>query len=130
MPESVAALAAFYDDLSRFRMIVRRDAALTMHRRLLDVDGVASAQVVHARVRAALRPARGARLLDAGCGLGGTCFDWHEHVRGDCDGLTLSPVQVARATAAAARRGLAGRCRFHRLSYDADLAALGLYDAI
>jgi cyclopropane fatty-acyl-phospholipid synthase-like methyltransferase len=133
MSESAGALAAFYDDLSRFHRIwrvARRDDRLTMHRRLLGTDGVASAQVVHERVRAALRPGRGARLLDAGCGLGGTCFDWHDHVGGDCDGVTFSTVQAARAGAAAARRGLARHCRFHLLSYDADLRPLGAFDAI
>lgn len=136
MRYSGAAVAAFYDDLSRFRalwrvtrLMMRRDDALTMHRRLVGADGVASAHVVHEHVRAALRQPRGARLLDAGCGLGGTCFDWHARIGGACDGLTLSTVQVAQATATAARNGLAAGCRFHLLSYDADLAALGSFDA-
>jgi tocopherol O-methyltransferase len=125
-------LASFYDGLSRFRAlrrVTRRDDALTMHRRLVGADGVVSPHVVHEYVRAALRQPRGARLLDAGCGLGGTCFDWHARIGGECDGLTLSPVQVAAARATAARNGLAARCRFHLLSYDADLAPLGAFDA-
>jgi SAM-dependent methyltransferase len=133
MPESASALAAFYDDLSRFRAWWRwptlRGDGHTMHRRLVGADGVVSAHVVHERLAAALRPARGARLLDAGCGLGGTGFDWHARVGGDCDGLTLSKVQVAQARATATRRGLAAHCRFHLQSYDGDLAALGAFDA-
>jgi SAM-dependent methyltransferase len=128
MPER--ALAAYYDDLARFTRLARRNAGLSVHRRLRGPDGVASAQVVHDRLLAALRPARGARLLDAGCGLGGTCFDWHARVGGDTVGLTVSPAQVARAGAEAARRGIAGSCRFQLMSYDADLRGLGTFDAV
>lgn len=59
------------------------------------------------------------RVLDAGCGLGGTIFRWQEHVGGAYEGLTLSPQQVRRAEAEAARRGVARHCRFHLRSYHA-----------
>ncbi|MBX7200162.1 MAG: methyltransferase domain-containing protein, partial [Rhodospirillaceae bacterium] len=57
------------------------------------------------------------RVLDAGCGLGGTIFFWQGSRGGAYDGLTLSPEQHRRATLEAARRRVAGVCRFHVRSY-------------
>ncbi len=61
------------------------------------------------------------RVLDAGCGFGGTVFRWQESLGGIYDGLTLSPVQLRVARREAKRRGLEESCRFHLRSYDAPL---------
>jgi cyclopropane fatty-acyl-phospholipid synthase-like methyltransferase len=58
------------------------------------------------------------RVLDAGCGFGGTIFRWRERAGGDYDGLTLSRVQWKVARREARRRGLLGHCHFHQKSYD------------
>jgi SAM-dependent methyltransferase len=96
--------------------------SLTVHRLLASSDpAVSSADVVHERILAALPPIRAPRVIDAGCGLGGTIFYLHRRRGGEYDGLTLSPTQRAQAGREAKRRGVAGACRFHLRSYDDDL---------
>lgn len=68
------------------------------------------------------------RVLDAGCGLGGTIFRWHDRIGGMYDGLTLSPVERRIAEREARRRKLDAQCRFHLRSYDEPAAPV--YDAI
>jgi geranyl diphosphate 2-C-methyltransferase len=53
------------------------------------------------------------RVLDAGCGRGGTSFMAHERFGCRVDGVTISESQVAFATEQAERRGVAERVRFH-----------------
>src|SRR4029453_12219333 len=72
----------------------------------------------------ALADLRNPRVLDAGCGLGGTTFYLHADRGGRYDGITLSADQRARAEREALRRGVADACRFHVRSYDDDLRAL------
>src|SRR5256885_1436350 len=55
---------------------------------------------------------RGSRVLDVGCGLGGSSLWLAENLDCEVIGLTLSPVQAKSATARAARRNLSGRVRF------------------
>jgi geranyl diphosphate 2-C-methyltransferase len=59
----------------------------------------------------------GARVLDAGCGRGGSSFvllgRWHATV----DGVTISPYQRRFAQELAARRQLTARARFHLMDY-------------
>ena len=68
------------------------------------------------------------RVLDAGCGFGGTIFHWHSRLGGSYDGLTLSRVQLRVARREARRRGIDADCRFHLQSYDAPIA--GTFDAV
>jgi SAM-dependent methyltransferase len=135
----------FYDWLSRYvqlsNWIAYRDrfAAFTMHKSLT-VPGVATgardglrAGLHYANDRMlALAKAAGLpadpRVLDAGCGFGGTMFRWQQRVGGRYDGLTLSKVQVEVAERHARDCALAGACRFHLRSYDAPLQPE--YDAV
>src|SRR5215469_10285205 len=55
---------------------------------------------------------RGARVLDIGCGLGGSAIWLAEHLECDVTGLTISPVQARMASAKAKSRGLSDRVRF------------------
>jgi SAM-dependent methyltransferase len=71
--------------------------------------------------------AREPRVVDAGCGLGGTIFHWKTRVGGRYLGLTLSPEQRRRADDEAQRRGLARDCSFLVRSYHTPLD--GSYDA-
>src|SRR5690606_9549737 len=59
--------------------------------------------------------------LDAGCGYGGTAFDLQPKIGGQWLGLSISPIQLARAMNEAQRRGLGDRVRFRRQSYDLPL---------
>ena len=99
--------------------------SLTVHRLLASSDpSVASADVVHERILAAAGEIQAPRVVDAGCGLGGTIFYLHRRRGGEYDGLTLSPRQRAHAEREANRRGVAAACRFHLRSYDDDLLSI------
>ena len=141
-PEDSGGIAAYYDSLSRFLDFARRvgrgggAAQGSTHRFLAATEGDADeATPGPARLdRFVLAAARAAglsqdpRVLDAGCGLGGTIFMWREREGGSYDGLTLSPEQCRRAGAEAARRGESAACRFHLRSYHDPIAAR--YDAV
>jgi SAM-dependent methyltransferase len=129
----------YYDWLSRYvqlsNWLAYRDrfAAFTMHKSLA-VPGEADAdrsslkaglEWVNQRVLdVALQHGLPAepRVLDAGCGFGGTMFHWQQRVGGRYDGLTLSKVQVCVAERHARERGIAASCRFVLGSYDDPLA--------
>jgi cyclopropane fatty-acyl-phospholipid synthase-like methyltransferase len=131
-----APLSSYYDRLSRYGAWARlfgRDgghARATVHRLLRSDDpDVASADVIHFRISAHVADVPPIRVLDAGCGLGGTSFHLARRFGSVCEGLTLSSVQAARATRTAEALGLAGRCQFRVASYDDALPA-GTYDLI
>ena len=131
-------LARYYDWLSWFQRVTSWIGqgggyqSFTVHRLLTSADPkVAGADVVHERILGAAgpfdflrRPLQAPRVVDAGCGLGGTIFYLHRRLGGAYDGLTLSSTQRARAEREAKRRGIAEACRFHLRSYDDDLQAL------
>jgi SAM-dependent methyltransferase len=136
-----AELVALYDWLSRFNLLANwllfghPRADLTMHKTLripaalAGTYGKAESRLYiadRALAAAALPPAP--RVLDAGCGFGGTVFRWQQRVGGSYDGLTVSRVQWRVARREARRRGLAADCRFHLRSYDGPLG--GGYDAV
>jgi tocopherol O-methyltransferase len=52
------------------------------------------------------------RLLDLGCGVGGSALWLAAHHRFSITGITLSATQARRARKLALRRGLSDRCRF------------------
>lgn len=123
-------IGRYYDWLGRFQGVVRwlsgsGDQTLTIHRKLRsERPDVASHAVVHERLLSAIEPMRDPRVIDAGCGLGGTVFFLHERLGGRYDGVTLSQVQRSRAGREARRRRVAGTCRFHVRSYDDPLVDL------
>ena len=124
-------LARYYDWLSWFQRVTSWAGSgggyrsLTVHRGLATDDAaVDAADVIHERILAAVRPLSAPRVVDAGCGLGGTIFYLHRHLGGEYHGLTLSETQRARAHREAGRRGVAHDCRFHRRSYDSPLTDL------
>ena len=55
---------------------------------------------------------RGSRVLDIGCGLGGSAFWLADQFGCDVTGMTISPVQARMASKKAAARGLTDRLRF------------------
>jgi SAM-dependent methyltransferase len=92
---------------------------LTVHR-LLDepATGENGPLVLHKVMLEGLELPAAPRVLDAGCGYGGTAFDLFPKLGGDWLGLTISPIQFARASREAKKRGLSERIRFRRQSYD------------
>ena len=120
-------LGRYYDRLGRFQRFARWVGqsgyqTLAIHRRLdAGRTGVSPQDVVHEKLLTAVGSVSQPRVIDAGCGLGGTVFYLHSRIGGRYDGLTLSLTQRARAVKEATRRGVAETCRFHMRSYDGDL---------
>ena len=134
-------IPAYYDWLSRYVQLANwlayrdRFASFTMHKQLAvpqSSDGArrrtAGLEHVNSRLLEAAGLAANPRVLDAGCGFGGTIFHWHSRLGGSYDGLTLSRVQQRVARREARRRGIADNCRFHLQSYDMPVA--GTFDAV
>lgn len=110
-------------------------AVLTMHRVLypeshesLRDGGISKFTYLEDLILSAVSLPSDPRVLDAGCGLGGTIFRWHEQIGGNYDGLTLSKVQVRVARRAAQRLGVDKQCRFYQKSYNEPLPEK--YDAV
>ena len=77
--------------------------------------------------KSALR--RGSKVLDVGCGIGGTSIYLAKEFGCDVTGITISPVQVAMATEAAKAAGIKAPPRF--LVNDAnDISVTGAFDII
>lgn len=134
-------IPVFYDWLSRYVQLANwlayrdRFASFTMHKRLsvpMGTEGksrrTAGLEHVNNRLLEAAQLSPKPRVLDAGCGFGGTIFHWHNRLGGSYDGLTLSRVQLRVARREARRRGIDADCRFHLQSYDAPIA--GNFDAV
>jgi SAM-dependent methyltransferase len=115
-------LASYYDRLARYTRLARLvgwgggDADAAVRRALIGTDGRATPRTTEILVADAVGELRAPRILDAGCGLGGLGLALLARFGGTLDGISLSPEQIARATEAAAERGLAAR--FRVASYD------------
>jgi SAM-dependent methyltransferase len=124
----VTDVGHLYDWLSRYVQLANwlayrdRFAGFTMHKPL----GEGGVQTVNERLLAIANLPPDPRVLDAGCGFGGTIFAWHARVGGSYDGLTLSRVQTRVATREAKKRGI--DARFHLRSFDEPIE--GKYDAV
>ncbi|MBS1818257.1 MAG: methyltransferase domain-containing protein [Acidobacteria bacterium] len=133
MPSDVAT---YYDRLGRWNRLARAigygggSPTLTVHRAL--VDPAAAGRPTYTRLHdildAQLPPTHEPRVLDAGCGLGGTMLALAQARDARCVGITLSASQAAAANAAAARMGIADRVHAEVGSYDAPPA--GPFDVI
>lgn len=134
-------IPAYYDWLSRYVQLANwldyrdRFAAFTMHKRLAVPPGTearsrrtAGLEHVNNRLLNAVELPSNPKVLDAGCGFGGTTFHWHSRVGGTYDGLTLSRVQLRVAQREARRRSIEGACRFHLRSYDTPITET--YDVV
>ena len=138
MPRPVAArdTARYYDYLSRWTAVARwfgyggGHATQTVHRLLIDPRAGGRptstrlhdilADVLTRFLGERLAPPRAAalRVLDAGCGFGGTMMDFANRWGGDYVGVTLSESQARIGNAAAARANLAVNVRLEVRSYD------------
>ncbi len=93
---------------------------LTVHRALADplAGGRPTATRVHDLLIESLPQLHAPRVLDAGCGLGGTMIDLARRIGGTFTGLTVSAEQAAIGRAAVARAGLERRVDIQVGSYD------------
>ena len=118
-------VATYYDRLLRWNRVARRFGygggaeALTVHRALADprADGRPTFTRLHDILLERIGP-RGARVLDAGCGLGGTMIALAVALEARCTGVTLSRAQADAANDAALQRGLQSRVRALVGTYD------------
>lgn len=117
----IARYYAFLDRLTQLHVMRSESGsqAQPIHRALRDpAGGPPSPTVIHRLILDAVALPENPRVLDAGCGYGATAFDLQPQTGGTWLGITLSPIQVQRATAEAARRGLSQHLRFAVQSYD------------
>lgn len=118
--------ASYYDRLSIWTAVARwfgyggGRATHTVHRALIDprAEGRPTPTRLHDVLVDALPRLVRPRVLDAGCGLGGTMIDLAARLEGDCYGVTLSAAQAAAARRAIAAAGLSERVRVLVQSYD------------
>jgi cyclopropane fatty-acyl-phospholipid synthase-like methyltransferase len=76
------------------------------------------------------RLAPGERVLDAGCGVGGSSLWLARHARARVVGIALGEEQIARATRAARKRGLADRAHFLRADFTRPPFAPASFDVV
>lgn len=131
-----AGVGTYYDRLGRWTQVSRlfgygggRDT-FTVHRALADPShgGAPTFTRLHDVLLEHLPSGRPLRVLDAGCGLGGTMMAIAAARDASCVGVTLSPSQVQAANAEAGRRGLGDRVQATVCSYDSPPP--GPYDVV
>ncbi len=74
-------------------------------------------QQMNAALAARVRASREDRVLDAGCGLGGSSLWLAEHIGCQVTGVNITPFQIETARRAAAERGLDSLVRFEIEDY-------------
>jgi cyclopropane fatty-acyl-phospholipid synthase-like methyltransferase len=103
-----------------YRMFWQLDRAMGLHYGLWDEttpDLAAAIIRVNARLADLGEIAPSARVLDAGCGIGGSSLYLAQTRQCRCTGITLSDRQVAQAQQLAQQRGLADHCDFAVMDY-------------
>lgn len=128
-----------YDSLSCFVQVPNwlayrdRYAGLTMHKGLAPLQSATQhalqeVSAVHQLLIHQVDFPAQPKILDAGCGFGGTMFFLHDQLGGEYHGLTLSGVQLRVAQKTAHKRKTGSHCKFFLQSYDAPLTET--YDAV
>jgi SAM-dependent methyltransferase len=134
--ETSASLGNYYDALSRWTSLARPFGYgggvedFTVHRRLADprLGGRPTTTRVHDVIAESLPLLSHPRILDAGCGLGGTMLDFVRRYDGTAVGLTLSDTQRRRALDAARALKVGARIDVRIQTYDAPPA--GPFDLV
>ncbi len=119
-------VASYYDRLGRWNRTARAfgfgggHTTLTVHRALADpaAGGRATFTRLHDLLLDHVPTNVSLRVLDAGCGLGGTMLMLAQTRQATCVGVTLSDSQAGRANSAAEEMGVAARVRAQVQSYD------------
>ena len=97
----VSSYYRWLDRWVRWNRIVRRYSgydSMTVHRLMDDpVTGHNGPFVLHNLMLEGLKLPENPRVLDAGCGYGGTAFDLIGKIGGTWLGRTISPIQIDRA---------------------------------
>lgn len=124
-------LTTFYDHLSKFILLRNRIkygssySKGVMHRKLLRLPkqfvekGKDRSELdINDYILEVANLARDSKVLDAGCGFGGTIFQLYERLSGRWDGVTISSVQWRVAQEEAHRRNMQNSCYFYLQDYD------------
>jgi tocopherol O-methyltransferase len=128
------AIVAYYDETwLDYRLLWLNGRNLSVHFGYADATtrGHADALLNMNRVladRALIWP--GERVLDAGCGVGGSSLWLAQERSAEVVGITPVASQVARAQRFAARRGLAGHVRFEQADYTATTFPDASFDVV
>ena len=120
-PVSEQAVAAYYDECEvDYRWFWHLDRCLAIHYGYWD-QGVYTLRQALARMNEVLAARSavegGERVLDAGCGVGGSAIFLARRLGCQVTGLTLSEAQVKSARANADERGVRQLCSFRRMNY-------------
>ncbi|MGC4815476.1 SAM-dependent methyltransferase [Micromonospora sp. DT228] len=132
----VDRVADYYDDNTRrFLLVAESPGSDAIHRGVWTPDVANAAEAMDTvnrlmieRVRGYV-PVDGARVLDLGCGVGGTMVRLAHEVDGLISGVTISRVQADIAAKRFAREGLTDRCDVICADF-AELPARPHYDAM
>lgn len=114
-------IADYYDHTEvHYRMWWKADEAMGLHYGVWDEDTRSTTEAILNVNRYLIRmgdikPTD--RVLDAGCGIGGSSIFLAKELGCETVGITLSDRQVATATRLAAERGLSGKCTFRMEDY-------------
>lgn len=126
----------YYDRLSAWTRVGQwfgyggGHATQTVHRALIDprAAGRPTATRLHDLLLETLPPLLSPRVLDAGCGMGGTMIELALRIGGEYVGVTLSERQARIGRGAVGRAGLSGRVQLLVRSYDSP--PVGPFDLI
>jgi len=117
-------IAAYYDRLDRWSRLLSAlglaPDGVSVHRALADprASGRATGTRIHDVIIDHLPPLRAPRVLDAGCGLGGTITALAPRLGGRYVGITLSPRQTRAAIQAVERADLSNSAEILTCSFD------------
>lgn len=124
---SESRLSDLYNNLSRYSYLLNRIKgrdSFTMHKMLQIPEEVQhlfpGKEKYHYLDDLVLQEAilpENPRVLDAGCGFGGTIFRWYQQRPGIYHGFTLSRYQQKIARKEARRRGINQQCQFYIQSF-------------
>lgn len=112
-PVKIGAIRDHYDHLSIFYRVLWGPHIHHGYWEADECPAVAQVQLTARLAEFAAVP-HGARVLDVGCGLGGSALWLARHRNCQVTAITLSPVQVWMATRQARAEGLGKRVRFQR----------------
>jgi tocopherol O-methyltransferase len=120
-PETEKAVAAYYDgSWFDYRVIWLDRSNLAKHFGYWDEHTRTHSESLlnmNRQVAARVSPKRGEKVLDAGCGIGGSSIWLARNYGTESLGISLAPKELERARKYAEERGVAGQCKFEKRDF-------------
>ncbi|HEX4974294.1 MAG TPA: methyltransferase domain-containing protein [Pseudomonadales bacterium] len=114
-------IIAYYEDCDiDYRLVWGIDKNFSLHYGFYDADNRRHSQAVLNMNKVLAERARvknGDKILDAGCGVGGSCLWLASHYDVRCTGINICEYQLKRARSLAQKKGLANRIDYQVRSY-------------